>query len=81
MYVPKMTKAIMRAAAINASAQSRMSQPQNLFEQFSSDAGAKQDTHDHPIQEVFNLGHALVPITQRTINAVVSFSADGFVYG
>ena len=57
-------KATMRAAAMIASAQSFMSEAQNLFDKLASNAGAKQHTDDYPIQEVFNLGHALVPITQ-----------------
>ena len=62
-----------------ASAQSLMSETQKFFNKLASHAGAKQHTDDHPIQEVFNLGHALVAITQRTVNAVVSLSADSFV--
>jgi hypothetical protein len=70
----------MIAAAARRASTHFISQPQNLFDKFSSNAGAKQHTHDHPIQEILNLRHAFVAITQRTINAVVSFSADGFVY-
>jgi hypothetical protein len=81
MKVPNMMKAIMRAAAMNATAQSRTSQPQDFFDELSSNAGAEQHTNDHPIQEVLNLCHALVPIAQRTIYAVVSFKADSFMHG
>jgi hypothetical protein len=73
-------KQIIAAAAMKASTHF-ISQPQNLFDEFTCDAGAKQHAHDYPIQEVLNLRHALVPITQRTIYAVVSFSADGFMHG
>jgi hypothetical protein len=58
---------------MTASAQSHMSQAQDFFDKFASNTGAKQNADDYPVQEVLNLGHALVPITQRTINAVVSF--------
>ena len=59
-------------AATRASIQSHMSQPQKLFDELASNAGAEQDADYHPIQEVFDLRHALVPITQRAINTVVS---------
>ena len=81
MYVPNIMKAIMRAAAMNATAQSRMSQPQDLFDEFASNARPEQDTNDHPIQEVLNFCHALVPLTQRSLYAVVSFEADSFMHG
>jgi len=71
----------MIAAAARRASTHFISQPQNLFDELSRDARPEQHTHDHPVQEVLNFRHALVPITQRTINAVVSFSADGFVYG
>ena len=77
----KATKNKIEMAATIASIQSHMLKPQKLFDELASDSGAKKHTDDHPIQEVLNLGHALVPITQRTIYAVVSFSADGFVDG
>ena len=58
-----------------------MLQPQNLFDEFASNARPEQNANNHPIQEVLNLGHALVPITQRAINAVVAFGTDGFMHG
>ena len=72
---------VTKAATINASAQSHMLKSQDLFDELPCDAGAEQHAHDHPIQEVFDLRHALVPITQRTINAVISFKADSFMHG
>ena len=66
---------------MNATAQSRMSQPQDLFDELPSDAGAEQHTDHHRVQQVLNLGHALIPIAQRTIYAVISFKADSFVHG
>jgi len=54
----------MTEAKMIASAQSPMSESQNLFNKLASDTGAKQHTDDHPIQEVFDLRHALVAITQ-----------------
>ena len=54
----------MTEAKMIASAQSFMSEAQNLFNKLAGNAGAKQHANDHPIQEVFNLGHALVAITQ-----------------
>jgi len=71
----------MRAAAINATAQSRMSQPQNLFDKLPSNAGAKQHAYNQPIQEVLNLRHTLVPIAQGAIYAVIALRADGFMHG
>ena len=57
-------KATMTEAKMIASAQSPMSESQNLFHKLASHTGAKQHTDDHPIQEVFNFGHAFVAITQ-----------------
>jgi len=73
-------KATMTEAKMIASAQSCMSETQNLFNKLASDAGAKQHTDHHRIQEVLDLRHALVPITQRAVNTVVPLRADGFVY-
>ena len=67
-------------AATITSAQSHMLYPQDLFNELPSDAGAEQHTDDHPIQEVLNLRHALVPIPQRAIYAVIALRADGFMY-
>jgi len=55
--------------------------PQNLFDELPRDAGAEQHTDDHPIQKVLNLRHALVPITQGAIYAVVALRADSFMHG
>jgi len=55
--------------------------PQNLFDELASDAGAEQHADDHPIQEVLNLRHALVPITQGSVDTAVSFTAYGFMHG
>lgn len=54
----------MTEAKMIASAQSFMSETQKFFDKLASDTGAKQHTDDHPIQEVFDLGHAFVAITQ-----------------
>jgi len=81
MYVPNMMKAIMRAAAMNATAQSRMSQPQDFFDEFARNARPEQDADDHPIQKVLNLRHALISLTQRSLYAVVSFKANSFMHG
>jgi len=80
MYVPKMTNATIQAAAINASTQSRMSHPQKLFDELASNARPEQDADNHPIQEVLNLRHALVSITQGTIYAVIALRADSFMH-
>ena len=70
----------MIAAAARIASTHFISQTQDLFDKFACDAGAEQHTHDHPIQEVLDLCHALVPITQRAINAVVAFGTDGFMH-
>ena len=67
-------------AATRASIQSHMLKPQKLFDELASDARPEQDADDHPIQEVLNLSHALVPITQRAIYAVVTLRADSFMH-
>jgi len=54
--------------------------PQDLFDELPRDAGAEQHTHHHRVQQVLNLGHALVPITQRAIYAVITLRADGFMH-
>jgi hypothetical protein len=56
------------------------SQTQTLFDKLARDTGAKQHAHDHPIQKVFNLRHALVPIAQGSVDTVVPFCAYRFMY-
>ena len=63
----------MTEAKIIASAQSFMSESQKFLHKVSRYSGAKKHAQDHPVQEVLDLGHALVAITQRAINTVVSF--------
>lgn len=81
MYVQKITKQVTAAAATKASTQSCMSQPQKLFDELPSHSGAKEHADHHRIQQVLDLRHALVTITQRPIYAVVAFRADGFMHG
>jgi len=71
----------MTAARMNASAQSRMSQPQDFFDELSSNAGAEQHTDHHRVQQILNLCHALVSVTQRAIYTVIALRADGFMHG
>ena len=68
-------------AATIASIQSHMLKPQDLFDELARDARPEQDADDHPIQEVLNLRHALVPITQRAVYAVITLRADSFMHG
>ena len=79
MYVQKMTKQVTAVAANRPSTQSHMSQPQKLLHKVCRDTGAEQHAQNHPIQEVLNLAHALVTITQRAVNTVVPLRADSFV--
>lgn len=76
-----MTKQTTAVAARTASTQSHMSHPKYLFKHFSRHSGAKKHSQDHHVQQVLDLGHALVSFTQRTIYAVVSFCANGFMHG
>jgi len=72
-------KQTIAAAAMTASSHF-ISQPQNLLDKLASHAGAKQHAHDHPIQEVFNLRHALVPIAQGSVDTVVPLCAYRFMH-
>ena len=74
-----MTKQVTAVAATIASTQSHMSKPQKLLHKISRNTGAEQHTQNHPIQEVLDLAHALVTITQRAVNTVVPLRADSFV--
>jgi hypothetical protein len=70
----------MIAAAAKRASTHFISQPQNLFDKLASDARPEQHTHDHPIQEVLNLRHALVPIAQGSVDTVVPLCANCFMY-
>jgi hypothetical protein len=72
-------KQMIAAAAMRASTHF-ISQPQNLFNELTRDAGAEQHTHNHPIQKVLNLRHALVPIAKGSVDTVVPFCAYSFMY-
>jgi len=54
--------------------------PQDLLDELPRDSGAEQHTNDHPIQEVLDLGHAFVAITQGAVYAVIALRADGFMH-
>ena len=57
-----------------------MSYPQDLLDELASHPWAEQHSNDQDVQQHLDLGHALVAIPQRTINRVVSLSADGVMY-
>ena len=62
--VPHTMKATMTEAKMIASAQSLISKAQKLFDELASYAGAKQHADHHRVQQVLDLGHAFVAITQ-----------------
>jgi hypothetical protein len=61
----------MIAAAARRASTHFISQPQNLFDELASDAGAEQHAHNHPIQQVLDLCHSLVPIAKGSVDTVV----------
>ena len=57
------------------------SEPEDLLDELSRNTGAKQDGSDHPIEQVFDLGHALFASVERMIDLLVTLGADGFMDG
>ena len=70
----------MTEAKMIASAQSCMSEPQELLHKLASNTGAKEHADHHRVQKVLDFGHAFVAITQGAVYAVIALRADGFMH-